>query len=797
MKKWIISLNLLFYITFLNQWNFAESHPTSSSRAGQSAGTSRARGQTSTHKSSSTTPEIGTGTKVKPSSHPASSGSRSTPTTTTSGCTQPSRAGSTIPAKTQPAKPTSTPTSGSTTPTSQSSSGTGKSQQRQSITSTNPGNEGTLVTLDISKSKDTNQLDYKKDGNFRTYTPKPNHLFTKIVKKDLDLWTAKPEDHGLKAVLMGSKKEPKFLALLLQSGNFLLLYKSGKNRPWQDITTSRHDVNKLKFLGENDTVLTSSDYKVDLVDLLFTYTFNSGVNCNKITYDDTPVWTHTDDKSFQSLKSIALDLPSNQFSVTNTSDNKKELTTKVALDINKTESTNEFDYTDKNGVVTYTTKDNHVFDKVFKKRIIRNLVIWESKDNLYARLASIRFTKGINTLDSKSGILALLLTNNTFTLFHHFAGTWKDITSDRHDITNLKFLGENDVELKSSDYSVTIVFLSYTYLFNDGVKCKKIIYDNNMLWSHTDNSNFSEIKSFSLGLVSNNFYVINNENESKKLEFKPTPITAAVTTLESVTKPAVPTKVTLDINANHSTTEFSYSKDPAGVVTFIPNDGHVFSKVSQGTKVVWQSKDDVYGTLVRIKVSKNFKYLVVLLNNNMFTLFKLDGNNWTNITSNRHDVSKLKFFGDNDNELKSTDYSVTIVFLSYEITFNDGVKCKKITYSNNLLWRPTDDPKFGEIKSLSLGLSKDKFFVKNQFDGLKKIEKDFKHITTPASQSRSGKPANTPPSGATEPHKSSSTTPEIGTGTKVKPSSHPARSGSKSTPTTQQKGDGTQPSRTS
>ncbi|XP_953549.1 SfiI-subtelomeric fragment related protein family member, putative [Theileria annulata] len=786
MKKWTITVNLLFYITFLNQWNYVESHPTSSSRGIPSADGNPTRGQTSTTKSSSTTPEIGTGTKVKPSSHPASSGSRSTPTTTTSGCTQPSRAGSTIPAKTQPAKPTSTPTSGSTTPTSQSSSGTGKSQQRQSITSTNPGNEGTLVTLDISKSKDTNQLDYKKDGNFRTYTPKPNHLFTKIVKKDLDLWNAKPEDHGLKAVLMGSKKEPKYLALLLQSGNFLLLYKSGKNKPWQDITSQRHDVSLLKFLGENDTVLTSSDYKVDLVDLLFTYTFNSGVNCNKITYDDTPVWTHTDDKSFQSLKSIALDLPSNQFSVTNTSNNKKELTTKVALDINTTQSTNEFDYTDKNGVVTYTTKDNHVFSKVFKKRIIRNLVIWESKDNLYARLASIRFTKGINTLDSKSGILALLLTNNTFTLFHHFAGTWTNITSNRHDVTKLKFLGESDNELKSTDYSVTIVFLSYEITFNDGVKCKKIIYDNNMLWSHTDNSKFSSLKSFSLGLVSNNFYVINNENESKKLEFKPAPITAAVTTLESVTKPAEPTKITLDIQNSQSTSQYDYT-DKNGVVTFIPNDGHVFSKVSQGTKVVWQSKDDVNGTLVRIKVTKNFKYLVVLLTNNMFTLFKLDGNNWTNITSNRHDVSKLKFFGESDNELKSTDYSVTIVFLSYEITFNDGVKCKKITYSNNLLWRPTDDPKFGEIKSLSLGLSKDKFFLKNQFDGLKKIEKDFKHITTPASQSRSGKPANTPPSGATEPPKTSSAT----------PASHPARSGSKSTPTTQQKGDGTQPSRTS
>ncbi|XP_954701.1 SfiI-subtelomeric fragment related protein family member, putative [Theileria annulata] len=238
MKICIISLNLLYYITFLHRFNGAESHPTSSS-------TSQSTPETAAVDSASTNP---------------------------------------------PVTDTVTP-----------------------------------VTLDISISKDTNQFHYKKDGNIRTYTPKDNHVFNKIVKKDVEIWTAQPEDHGLKTVLMGSGNKPKHLAILLKSGNFVLLHKSGKNKPWNDLTSEKYDLTKLKFLGENDSELTSSDYKVMLDDLLFTYLFNSGVDCRKVKYDSDFVWTYNDDKNFQSLKSLSLDLPTNRFFAKNSSDESKEL----------------------------------------------------------------------------------------------------------------------------------------------------------------------------------------------------------------------------------------------------------------------------------------------------------------------------------------------------------------------------------------------------------------------------------------------------------------------------------------
>uniref|UniRef100_A0A3B0MZK6 SfiI-subtelomeric related protein family member, putative n=1 Tax=Theileria annulata TaxID=5874 RepID=A0A3B0MZK6_THEAN len=237
MKKCIISLNILYYITFLHRFNGVESQPASLS-TGQS------------------TPE------------------------------------------------TVAVDSGSTTP----------------VTTTI-----TPITLDINKSKDTNEFYFKKDGNFRTYTPKDSNVFNKVVKKSLEIWSAEPDDHGLKAVLMGSKNEPKYLGILLQSGNYVILHKSGKNKPWNDITSKTFDITKLGFLGDNDTELTSSDYDVSLVDLLFTYTFNDGINCRKVKLGDNEVWKHSDDSKFAEIKSFSLGLASNSFFVKNQSGETKKL----------------------------------------------------------------------------------------------------------------------------------------------------------------------------------------------------------------------------------------------------------------------------------------------------------------------------------------------------------------------------------------------------------------------------------------------------------------------------------------
>ncbi|XP_953625.1 SfiI-subtelomeric fragment related protein family member, putative [Theileria annulata] len=621
----------------------------------------------------------------------------------------------------------------------------------------------TTIVLDIDKNTDNDLFEYRSTRNFGHFNPKPNLTIEKIVKKDLEIWTAKPDDHGLKAVLMGSGKDEKFLSILLQSGNFVLLRKCGKGQCWEDITKEKSDFSGIKMYSLEEGTskyheLTKNDYDPIVFESRYGYEFKEGVKCVKITYNDKTMWNHTDDPEFGYLKGLYLDLPKDQFSVTNLRDQTKHLTkavTTVALDIEKTQSTDLFYYSDKNGVITYAAKSGHVFNKVSQG----TTDIWESINNVCGTLVRTMTSDGVK-------YLAILLDNNMFMLFHLENNTWKDITSTSHDVTKLKFIGENDLVLTSSDYRVTIVDLSFTYIFNDGVECRKVKLGDLEVWKDSDDPEFSSIMKFRFGLLSNNFYVLNSDNETKKLEFKPTPETAAVITTVSVTKPAEPTKVTADISKTESTSEFEYT-DQNGVVTYTPKDDHVFTKVTKGSTDIWESKTNVFGTLVRTKVSKGVKFLVVLLTNNMFTVFQEDGGTWKDITSDRHDVKKLRFFGDNDAEITTSDYSVSIVDLSFTYIFKDGVKCKKVKFGDDEVWKHTDDSNFADIKSFSLGLSSNAFFVKNQSDQVKKIEKEAEEPeptpVTPAPEEEA--PEATPP--ATTPETQQETTPAEPTVTKV------------------------------
>ncbi|XP_954146.1 SfiI-subtelomeric fragment related protein family member, putative [Theileria annulata] len=589
------------------------------------------------------------------------------------------------------------------------------------------------IVLNIEKTQSSNRYFYLKDDDIHTYTPRSVYVFKKISDGTTLVWESKTDVLG-RLVMSKIKDGVKYLAILLTNNMFKLFkLEDGK---WTEITDTRHDVSKLKFFGENDTVLTSSDYKVSLVDLSYQCTFKSGGICKKIMYDDDDLWKHTDDPKFESIEKFHLNLISNNLFVKNYPEFKKldykpttvtsavsaPLTsvtkpaeptgTPVAVDISKTKSTKQLDYFKDGDCEKYTPKDGFKFNKVTKG----GTVIWETKDNVFSKLVRTK-TKD----DGK--YLAILLTNNTFKLFKQESGKdkpWVDITSDRADVSRLRFFGESDTTLSQSEYEVTIVDYAYQFTFNSGVKCKKIKYADDDVWKHTDDPKFESIINLQLGLISNNFFV-KNYPEFKKLEIKQTTETAAVITPVSVTKPAEPTKITLDIEKTETTSEFEYT-DQNGVITYAAKDNHLFDKVSQGTKVVWESKTDVCGTLVRTKTSKSVKFLVVLLTNNMFTLFHLDGNEWKDITSDRHDITNLKFLGENDAEITSSDYTVTIVDLSYTFLFNTGVSCKKVKYGDDEVWNHTDDTKFADIKSFSLGLASNSFFVKNQSDEVKKIE---------------------------------------------------------------------------
>ncbi|EAN31449.1 hypothetical protein TpMuguga_04g00097 [Theileria parva strain Muguga] len=220
-----------------------------------------------------------------------------------------------------------TPTSRATTPSTQTTSpgataGTTPGTQAATPTSgTGPAAEsgaatGTTVTLDIKKTKGTDEFDYADLDTSKLFTAKDNRVFSKIVSKNSEVWTSKDNDDAVKVLVQGKGSSKKHLALFLKSGKLTILYKDGKNKPWNDITSTKHDVSKVKFFGEGDKELSVSDYKID-IGFIFSYIvkFNDGVNCKKITYQGKDIWKHTDDENFKEIKAFSLGLGSNEFYV--------------------------------------------------------------------------------------------------------------------------------------------------------------------------------------------------------------------------------------------------------------------------------------------------------------------------------------------------------------------------------------------------------------------------------------------------------------------------------------------------
>ncbi|XP_954700.1 SfiI-subtelomeric fragment related protein family member, putative [Theileria annulata] len=198
--------------------------------------------------------------------------------------------------------------------------------------------------------------------------------------------------------------------------------------------------------------------------------------------------------------------------------------------------------------------------------------------------------------------------------------------------------------------------------------------------------------------------------------------------------------ISTEIKNTQSTNEFDYSRDD-DFHKYTPKSGHVFSKVSMGTDVLWESKDDLYG--IEVMFIEGVRYLAILLNDNTFILFLQLAGQWKDITDTKCDVSKLRFFGENDTELKSSDYKVFIFRFFFTFTFNTGVKCQKIKHGNEFVWKHDDDPNYKSIKSFSLGLGSNKFFIKNQSDQTKEL--DTIQSTSPTkTQVQSPTPETTP-----------------------------------------------------
>ncbi|EAN32891.1 hypothetical protein TpMuguga_02g00608 [Theileria parva strain Muguga] len=161
----------------------------------------------------------------------------------------------------------------------------------------------TPFVLDIDINKNNDLFDYRSTRGFGHFNPKANLTITRIVKKELKIWSAKDNDYGLKVVLMGSRKDVKHISILLESGRFVLLSKSGKGDPWEDITQNKHNFSGVKLFSLDEGTskyhqLTREDYEPIVFECRYGYKLKDSVKCVMITNGNMLLWNHTEDHEF-------------------------------------------------------------------------------------------------------------------------------------------------------------------------------------------------------------------------------------------------------------------------------------------------------------------------------------------------------------------------------------------------------------------------------------------------------------------------------------------------------------------
>ncbi|EAN33066.1 hypothetical protein TpMuguga_02g00782 [Theileria parva strain Muguga] len=562
----------------------------------------------------------------------------------------------------------------------------------------------TGFVLDINTNKNNDLFDYRSTRGFGHFNPKANLSITRIVKKELRIWSAKDNDYGLKVVLMGSGKDVKHLSILLQSGKFVLLSKSGQNKPWQDVTQNKHNFSGVRLFSLEEGTskyhqLTKEDYEPIVFECRYGYEFKNDVRCVMITNMDMVLWSHTEDTEFGYPKGFYLDLRQNKFSVTSLKDQTKEVTpTKISAAIS---------------VATPVVKvpvAEPVKAPVAKEAIVTpkaTLVAGPPIVKLYSSKPGELTCKVEKEFDDFDYFLEDLKCE---VITHDGNCVWKHETGKPYP----RYMSYNEEDCK-----IVVSFEKeyYTCTIQDS-KWKSVIrsYDAFGTGGIGPSYAFGDTSA-----LTKSYSIIATGDTIKPTEAK----TVAAPAVTAPAKPSEATSVALDIEKKQTTTEYDY-KDDNGVVTYTPKAGHLFNKVSEGQHEIWKSVANVFGTLVRTKESKGINYLVVLLTNRTFTLFQEADEDWTDITSKRHDVAKLKFLGEGDAVLKETDYDVTIVDMSFSHTFKSGVNCKKVKLGQEVVWKSGDDPKFQQITVFSLGLASNCFFIKNPSGEVKKIEYEAK-----------------------------------------------------------------------
>uniref|UniRef100_A0A3B0MZF4 SfiI-subtelomeric related protein family member, putative n=1 Tax=Theileria annulata TaxID=5874 RepID=A0A3B0MZF4_THEAN len=618
------------------------------------------------------------------------------------------------------------------------------------------------VTLNISSATTRHIYYYKEGENLKTFNARPGRCICEIEKGDNKIWTAHRNDNGLKAVVMGSKKEPKYLAILLESGMFVLLRKFEKGKPYEDITNTRVDMSKVKMFNRTGEEIDSTQCIVDMTRLTIIYEFKDGVNCHKILYSDRVVYDYELNPEFGLLKGVYLDLFTNDFNIVNENGRSKKLDMDGGMLIPHLVPVHPNHYPKEIKLIGYQPVDpfdpfnSANFSEVFNTRYSVTMAELEYEYNISNIKCSI-IKYNDTTIWEKSHdsniypiSMKLVRVKNLILLRfvdHFIKLTLKDNEWESKKYNYEKKEPEDETIGAVGGEPAPAVYLSPEEL-NALSKCKKIDIDiqrdRENDWytidKHENVIRFSAKDGYLFGSVKRKREQIwvSEDSEFCKEIF--------VDALVFFSCRYVSVKL-VDGTYNHFTkTENKWTKTENGVIfdldtddsTFLyecETDGDIriftarlnfkFVLARYKEKKVWEGySNENSGKIVLKGKGKKEKYIIVLNKNENFILFHKSGKNqpWENITSQRHKMNDMKFLKSDGTEIEKTEYHVDLFKTSFSYIFKPQVECHTIKYDDMELWNYNDtETRKRYPTSINLELTANELILKFDYNIEKKL----------------------------------------------------------------------------
>uniref|UniRef100_A0A3B0MXJ5 SfiI-subtelomeric related protein family member, putative n=1 Tax=Theileria annulata TaxID=5874 RepID=A0A3B0MXJ5_THEAN len=422
------------------------------------------------------------------------------------------------------------------------------------------------------------------------------------------------EKHANKVIFANPSNNMRYLAILLTTGEIVLLHNSSVRKCWEDITGTKNSISDLKAFKYDDTELDSSQYKLELNKFSYGIKFNYRVKCSKILYKDKVIYNYDGDENFEFLRGIYVYLSSNRFyivcreNVTKLLGEENDL---ITLDVKKKQSTIEYLFLEKTNYGSFVCRDSFFFNKI----TYNDKLVWESgsdKDYSYKVV-----TDSVGSFTNIKNITLHLVSGNVMYFYNTSNLCQGAKWSEKYKTVSLNI----DRTSSGTEFDYKGEEGKNIFSAKSGYVFYKIIDSEMIFWNSRSHFDFAnKVVSYGTGSKKDKVLLFHENN--------------TVTYFYKTDRWYSIIGVTLDINSSQDGNSFFYAEDyKLNVEVYCPEEKRVFIKVINSDKIIWEGANpEEYATKVLTdgcgKSSKN-RVTIHMSNGEIKHFYKGDNKSWS------------------------------------------------------------------------------------------------------------------------------------------------------------------------